>query len=614
MKLSRLLIITMVIAVLISGVSLVTAQSDSNGLIWNATYYNNSYLGEPAVLSRQESSIAFNWGNDSPDNIVNSDYFSARFTASFTFTDPFYRFQVVADDGVRVIIDNSITVIDTFDDPQPNQRIIADVDMAPGVHNIQVDYREVTGLASLRVGWIPVNNPGSTIRVPAANTGVTIIDTNPISPASDWTARYYANDNLSGSPSAILSESTPAHNWGTGSPFPGMPTDNFSAQWTGTFYLNGVYDITVRADDGVRVLVDGVSYINEWHLATTDTYRARFTADPGNHTIVIQYYESGGVAFLEYDLSAVSTGNVNVIPPVNTGSTSALQWLVQYYDNAGLTGTPVLTQTEDRVSRTWGYGAPLSTMSPDNFSVRFISNREFEGGTYRLRVVADDGIRVFIDGNTYIDEWHLSNGSQPYTMTVTLTPGTHNITIEYYENTEVASIEYSLDRISVAEPINDAGATATVTASLLNVRSEPNVFAPILTKIKRGETYSILGQNAAGTWIQLNVNGVPGWVNERYTDEFNYANVAITDETYVDTPNLEGYTLTTTANLNMHEGPGLEYDVIRIIPDNTVVSIEGRTIDADWWQVRYRGNVGWVTEAFVRLSPNVNYDEISVIN
>ena len=612
MKLLKLLTIALLLTFVTEANTTLNAQSTGNSVIWNSTFYNNSYLGEPAILSRQDSQIAFNWGTGSPHVLVHEDYFSARFTTSFNFLADFYRFRVLADDGVRVIIDNSITLIDTFDNPQPNEDIIADAQFSAGIHTVQVDYREVTGLATLRVGWLPESNPGEALFIPNANVGTTSPSSGTISPISNWTARYYNNSNLSGGSSYVATESTPSHNWGVGSPYPSIPTDNFSAEWTASYFLNGTYDITVKADDGVRVYVDNILYIDEWHAATTDTYSTRFTVASGNHTIKIEYYEAGGVAFLDYNLNAISSAS-----PINTNPTVPVNgsWLVQYYTNAGLVGEPILTQSEGRVSRTWGTGAPLSTMSPDSFSVRFISSQNLDAGTYLLRVRADDGVRVYVDNIPYIDEWHISSGNSSYVASVPLSAGIHTILIEYYESTGNAFIEYSLDRTT---PFVDSdfetgdAQRATVIASKLNVRSEPNVFGEILTKVSRGETYPIVAQNSSGSWIQLNINGLLGWVNANYTDEFNYFNVPVVDDTVVNVVSNNSAILSTTANLNMRQGPGLEYGIIRIIPDNTVLSIEARTIDSDWWQVSYGGSLGWVTEAFVNVSPTIDVNTISI--
>ena len=48
-----------------------------------------------------------------------------------------------------------------------------------------------------------------------------------------WVATYFANNNsLSGSPSLIQTEYNAnfGYNWGTGSPHPAIPVDNFSAR------------------------------------------------------------------------------------------------------------------------------------------------------------------------------------------------------------------------------------------------------------------------------------------------------------------------------------------------------------------------------------------------
>ncbi|MBC6938368.1 MAG: SH3 domain-containing protein, partial [Chloroflexi bacterium] len=70
---------------------------------------------------------------------------------------------------------------------------------------------------------------------------------------------------------------------------------------------------------------------------------------------------------------------------------------------------------------------------------------------------------------------------------------------------------------------------ATVITGQLNVRAAPNpLTGAILTRINLGETYPVVGRNAASTWLQLNVNGLIGWVNARYVAASNLANVPIT--------------------------------------------------------------------------------------
>ena len=75
------------------------------------------------------------------------DLFSSRWQASVFFTTGIYEFTANADDEVRVYIDNRELIIDTFGDGIPGQTVTAQVTMLEGLHNIQVDYRELGGVS-----------------------------------------------------------------------------------------------------------------------------------------------------------------------------------------------------------------------------------------------------------------------------------------------------------------------------------------------------------------------------------------------------------------------------------------------------------------------------------
>src|SRR5262249_5564875 len=109
---------------------------------------------------------------------------------------------------------------------------------------------------------------------------------------------YWNNMYFSGTPVMKRDDGTGALNfdWGLGSPGGscGVPTDNFSARWTRTVYFNaGTYRFTATADDGVRVYIDGVMYINAWIDQPPTTYNGKVTLSAGNHTVRMDYYEHG---------------------------------------------------------------------------------------------------------------------------------------------------------------------------------------------------------------------------------------------------------------------------------------------------------------------------------
>jgi hypothetical protein len=59
---------------------------------------------------------------------------------------------------------------------------------------------------------------------------------------------------------------------------------------------SGRYRFSAHADDGVRVRVDGVLIIDEWHDSADELYQAEIDLAYGTHTLVVEYYEQTGGA------------------------------------------------------------------------------------------------------------------------------------------------------------------------------------------------------------------------------------------------------------------------------------------------------------------------------
>jgi hypothetical protein len=83
------------------------------------------------------------------------------------------------------------------------------------------------------------------------------------------------------------------HEWGTGSPGAGVSADNFTARYKGAFtFESGDYEFTATTDDGLRVIVDGVTIIDEWRPQSATTYTATHNFSAGTHTVVVEYFEA----------------------------------------------------------------------------------------------------------------------------------------------------------------------------------------------------------------------------------------------------------------------------------------------------------------------------------
>ena len=370
----RFLITCTLLLTLLLGSSVLIADGQS-GVVWRAEYFNNTEFTPPSVVRTFESQVNHQWGNGSPVPGMNADLFSARWTTTAFFNGGVYRFEVRADDEVRVYVDNNQLVIDTFGQGRPGSLFTTEVTLTEGIHTIQVDYREFGGAAFVEFNWV--------FDRPAQSSDLI---------STSWVAEYYNNQGLLGAPFAIFTESSPSHNWGVGAPLPNMSTDSFSARWTAVVQLEGTYLVEINADDGVRFFVNNVPFINEWHDARGQTYSTTFTLPAGTHSLVVEYFENGGAAFLDFRLSEVLS--------------ESSVWLTQYYDNVNLSGNPVTSNVLTTPTSNWGDGSPSAAIPRDNFSVRFTNQRTFDEATYRISVQADDGVRVFVDGNIVIDEWH----------------------------------------------------------------------------------------------------------------------------------------------------------------------------------------------------------------
>ena len=86
-------------------------------------------------------------------------------------------------------------------------------------------------------------------------------------------------------------------NWGQGTPGAPIPADDFSVRWTRTLaFAAGSYTFRLGSDDGSRLYIDGV-LVGDWLYDVSYTTRAvTRSLKAGNHTIVMEFYERGGLA------------------------------------------------------------------------------------------------------------------------------------------------------------------------------------------------------------------------------------------------------------------------------------------------------------------------------
>jgi len=393
---------------------------------WRGEYFDNPNLMGPPVFVRDDTAINFDWQNNAPAlGLIPVDGFSARWTRVVYFEDGLYRFQAIVDDGIRLYVDGDL-VLDQWRDGGRREAAL-NWPMKVGWHTLRVEYYERSGAAVAQVRWDKV------VTYP------------------QWKGEYWSNLNLQGNPALVRNETGPNGtlgldlNWGQGGPGGVIPADGFSARWTRTAAFDaGTYRFDVLVDDGVRLWVNDRLVMDAWSDHNAQQLMADWTLAQGTYTIKVEYYERIGNARLRVQWYRVQ-------------DPTYADWKGEYWPNRSLSGDMVLVRNDRGPNGTpgidfdWGSGAPFSGLPADNFSARWTRQAEFDATTYRFHVLADDGVRLWVDGQLLIDKWQDQHPTE-YTADRTLVRGRHALRVEYYEGTGGARIKVWWVKVETSYP------------------------------------------------------------------------------------------------------------------------------------------------------------------
>jgi hypothetical protein len=156
----------------------------------------------------------------------------------------------------------------------------------------------------------------------------------------------------------------------------------------------------------------------------------------------LEYFEASGNAVAKFAYERTTEPPPPPPPPSE-------RFAAEYFDNSSLTGSGVLTRTDDAIDFNWGEASPGSAIPVNLFSARWTRTKSYAGGTYRFSVTGDDGIRVLVDGMQVIDGW-VYQAPTIYTADVPLSDGQHTVVVEYFEHTGGAVARFS--ELKIADP------------------------------------------------------------------------------------------------------------------------------------------------------------------
>jgi len=206
-------------------------------------------------------------------------------------------------------------------------------------------------------------------------------------------------------------------------------------------------------------------------------------------SVVARGSRSGLEASAPFDLvvpTATSTVPLPTLPPIQPATATPLttatplptltatptstplpvitDWLGEYFAGQGLAGAPLLVRNDTAIDFNWGVGSPAAGVPVDGFSARWTRQLNFREAHYRFTVWADDGIRLWLDGELLIDQWR-DGVVEGIAVDRFLPGGSHSLRVEYYENTGGAMARFAVERLQAPTATPSATLPAANTAT-----------------------------------------------------------------------------------------------------------------------------------------------------
>jgi PA14 domain/Bacterial pre-peptidase C-terminal domain/Lipase len=216
--------------------------------------------------------------------------------------------------------------------------------------------------------------------------------------------------------------------------------------WVGWADNNDYYRFVTTGTTNLRVSLDGLTADADIEVQNSRGTVIRRSTRGGNSPESINLDGLGaGIYYIR--VFPYQNASTDYTLNVKANSAPLNAWSAEYFNNTSLSGAPVLTRIENSLDHNWLSDAPANGVNSDYFSTRWVGRFNFEGGDYRFNIRTDDGMRIWIDDRLVFNSW-IPQPPTDYQVLTNLTPGVHQIRVEYYERTERAVAQVSWDRLA----------------------------------------------------------------------------------------------------------------------------------------------------------------------
>ena len=185
----------------------------------------------------------------------------------------------------------------------------------------------------------------------------------------------------------------------------------------------------------------------------------------------------------------------------------------QYFTNTELSGEPEIERFESTPYHDWVFDAPEGLSVSDYFSARWTGELHVGEKPVFIRVMSDDGLRIWLDGELVVDAWDVFD--KTFETAFIPANSTHDIKIEYFDGNNHAHIYFNvLTAGDVKRDVfipdgtwTDVWSGASYTGPVTVTVSHSLETSPIF--VKRGSVLALadnMESTKAGDWSHLTLD------------------------------------------------------------------------------------------------------------
>ena len=190
------------------------------------------------------------------------------------------------------------------------------------------------------------------------------------------------------------------------------------------------------------------------------------------------------------------------------------KFCVDYYKNINLDGKPTVSRKAPKIKYSWVHHRPAKKIPKDNFSARWRGRFKFLEGQYNFRVLADEGVRLLVDGKAIIDHWQYGEEKE-HQVKFNLGAGKHLVEVEYFNSTGEAYLNVEWNPVSLdvkTSTVNNPVQDITPLTSTVNNRDKRAYRKKILVR-NNNKTNAALLRESQKKGVVTDLNQAPIGVN-----------------------------------------------------------------------------------------------------